>query len=152
MPKRFFISKTYSSQKNRKNWNFFDDFLSHFWKRGDFYGAEWAKNKKNPARIAQGRYNRKKLWIFCCCRLPKRKHGRWLRQSYLMAHAPICLVLLYPYPDTVRRDALHKTLLSTFLTVCGLPQPAPRKAFSPAIADCRYRAPLTPHLSQQILL
>ena len=58
------------------------------------------------------------------------------------------LVLLYPYPDTVRECALHKTLLSTFLTACGLPQPAPRKAFSPAIADCRFRAPLTPHLAQ----
>jgi len=67
-----------------------------------------------------------------------------------MAHAPVCLVLLYPYPDTVRRGALHKTLLSTSLAVCCLPRSAPRKAFGSAIADCRYRAPLTPHLSQPL--
>src|SRR5699024_2196638 len=71
-------------------------------------------------------------------------------QSYLMAHAPSCLVLLYPYPDTVRRDALHKTLRSTFLTPRSLPCTAPRKAFGSAIADCRYRAPLTPRLSQYV--
>ena len=71
-----------------------------------------------------------------------------------MAHAPNCLVLLYPYPDTVRRDALrdalHKTLRSTFLTPRSLPCTAPRKAFGSAIADCRYRAPLTPRLSQYV--
>jgi len=67
-----------------------------------------------------------------------------------MAHARHRLVLLHPCPDTVRGRTLHKTLLSTFLSACCLPHTTPRKAFGSAIADCRYRAPLTPRLSQLI--
>ena len=65
-----------------------------------------------------------------------------------MAHEQIRLVLLYPYPDTVHGSPLHKTLLSTSLTERGLPRADPKEAFGSAIADCRYRAPLTPHLAQ----
>ena len=65
-----------------------------------------------------------------------------------MAHGQIRLVLLYPYPDTVHGSPLHKTLLSTSLAERGLPRINPREAFGSAIADCRYRAPLTPHLAQ----
>ena len=67
-----------------------------------------------------------------------------------MAHEQIRLVLLYPYPDTVHGNSLHKTLRSTSLTECGLPRAYPKEAFGSAVADCRYRAPLTPHLAQQI--
>ena len=67
-----------------------------------------------------------------------------------MAHEQIRLVLLYPYPDTVHGSPLHKTLLSTFLAERGFPRANPKEAFGSAIADCRYRAPLTPHLAQQI--
>ena len=65
-----------------------------------------------------------------------------------MAHAQIRLVLLYPYPDTVHGSTLHKTLRSTSLSTRSLPRADPREAFGSAIADCRYRAPLTPHLAQ----
>ena len=51
-----------------------------------------------------------------CRKLPEWKRRRWLLQSYLMAHAKICLVLLRSRPDTVHSIALHKTLRSTFLT------------------------------------
>ena len=65
-----------------------------------------------------------------------------------MAHEQIRLVLLYPYPDTVHGSPLHETLRSTFLAERGLPRAAPGEAFGSAIADCGYRAPLTPHLAQ----
>ena len=80
--------------------------------------------------------------------MPKRKPYRWLLQSYLMAHRYNCLVLLYPYPDTVRSLRLHKTLISTLLIRRSLPHAPSRKTVGPAIADCRYRAPQTPHPAQ----
>ena len=66
-----------------------------------------------------------------------------------MAHEQIRLVLLYPYPDTVHGGPLHKTLKSTSLTERGLPRANPGAVFGSAVADCRYRAPLTPHLAQR---
>ena len=78
-----------------------------------------------------------------CQRKPKRKPYRWLLQSNPMAHRLSCLVLLYPYPDTVRSGRLHKTLLSTLLVRRGLPLTKSGGAVDPAIADCRFRAPLT---------
>ena len=65
-----------------------------------------------------------------------------------MAHIPIRLVLLYPYPDTVHGGLLHKTLLSTLLAVCGQQYDKPKETFGPAVADCGFRAPLAPHLAQ----
>ena len=60
-----------------------------------------------------------------------------------------CLVLLYSYPDTVHRVKLHKTLGSTSLISIGPLNTRSRdRHVSSAIADCRYRAPLTPHLAQ----
>ena len=63
-----------------------------------------------------------------------------------MAHVRFRLVLLYPYPDTVHGGTLHETLRSTSLTERGFPHADPKEAFGSAIADCRYRAPLTPPL------
>ena len=60
----------------------------------------------------------------------------------------IRLVLLYPYPDTVHGRPLHETLISTLLTECNRPYNAPGRTYSLAIADCKFRAPLTPHLAQ----
>ena len=62
----------------------------------------------------------------------------------------IRLVLLYPYPDTVHGSPLHKTLRSTLLTECNHPYKVPRRTYSLAIADCKFRAPLTPHLAQPL--
>ena len=65
-----------------------------------------------------------------------------------MAHEPHRLVLLYPYPDTVHGSPLHKTLLSTSLALRSLPRHRPRGTFSLAEANCKYRASLTPRLTQ----
>lgn len=65
-----------------------------------------------------------------------------------MAHAVDRLVLLYSYPDTVRDSALHKTLKSSRLTSRSQPYGEPRGTFGLAMADCKYRAPPTPHLAQ----
>jgi len=60
----------------------------------------------------------------------------------------IRLVLLYPYPDTVHGSPLHKTLSSTLLIGLSHPYDAPGRTCGLAIADCKFRAPLTPHLAQ----
>lgn len=60
----------------------------------------------------------------------------------------IRLVLLYPYPDTVHGSPLHKTLSSTLLIGLSHPCDAPGRTCGLAIADCKFRAPLTPHLAQ----
>ena len=62
----------------------------------------------------------------------------------------IRLVLLYPYPDTVHGRPLHETLISTLLTECNRPYDAPGRTYGLAIADCKFRAPLTPHLAQPL--
>ena len=80
--------------------------------------------------------------------IPKRKCGRSLLQSTPMAHRLDRLVLLYPYPDTVHGGLLHKTLLSSRLTSRSRPYGGPRRAFSLAIADCKFRAPLSPRSAQ----
>ena len=91
--------------------------------------------------------------ILCSSRrrvAPKWKHGRSLLQSNLMAHEWLRLALLYSYPDAVRGHSLHKTLISTRLTERNQPYGSPRGTFGLAIADCKYRAPLTPRLAQYI--
>lgn len=55
-------------------------------------------------------------------------------------------MLLRSRPDMVHRFLLRKTRTSTPL-IPGSPSVGfPRKDITPAIADCRYRAPLTPRL------
>ena len=65
-----------------------------------------------------------------------------------MAHAIDRLALLYPYPDAVRGFALHKTLTSSRLTARSQPYDEPRGTISLAVADCKYRAPLSPRSAQ----
>ena len=80
------------------------------------------QNKKiAAARDRGGECCLKNCEGFFCYDLPERKQSRCLLQSFLMAHDGHRLVLLYPYPDTVRGPTLHKTLLSTVLTPRGLP-------------------------------
>ena len=49
---------------------------------------------------------------------------------------PFRLVLLHSCSDTVRGGALHKTLISSSLIACGLPQRKPKRAFCSAEANC----------------
>ena len=79
---------------------------------------------------------------------PERYPDRWLLQSFPVAHATVRLMLLRSRPDMVHSATLHGTLLSTLLICSKPPKARPRTAFSPAVADCRFRAPLAPHLAQ----
>lgn len=64
----------------------------------------------------------------------------------LTAHERVSLVLLHSCPDTVQRVPLRKTKASTPL-IRGCPaRRHPRPDITPAVADCRYRAPLSPRL------
>ena len=65
-----------------------------------------------------------------------------------MAHAIDRLALLYPYPDAVRGFALHKTLKSSRLTARSQPYDKPGGTISLAVADCKFRAPLSPRSAQ----
>ena len=62
-----------------------------------------------------------KLCILFWRYTPVRYVGRWLLQSFLMAHKMVRLVLLPSSPDTVHGISLHKTLGSTPLTAARLP-------------------------------
>ena len=52
---------------------------------------------------------------------PKWEHSRWLLQSFPVAHANACLVLLRSSSDTVRSMTLHGTLLSSLLAMRNQP-------------------------------
>ena len=55
-------------------------------------------------------------------------------------------MLLYSYPDTVHRVLLRKTQTSTPLIEGSSTRRSPQIGITPAVADCRYRAPLSPRL------
>ena len=55
-------------------------------------------------------------------------------------------MLLRSRPDTVHEFPLRKTRTSTPLTKASPTDKNPRQNITPAIADCRFRAPLTPRL------
>ena len=55
-------------------------------------------------------------------------------------------MLLYSYPDTVHRVLLRKTQTSTPLIKGSSTRYKPQIGITPAVADCRYRAPLSPRL------
>ncbi len=60
-------------------------------------------------------------------------------------------MLLHSCPDTVHRFLLRKTQASTPLIEGCLAVKDPRISITPAVADCRYRAPLTPRLRGNVL-
>ena len=55
-------------------------------------------------------------------------------------------MLLHSCPDTVREFLLRKTQTSTPLTKGSSAVKCPGQDITPAGADCRYRAPLSPRL------
>ena len=63
-----------------------------------------------------------------------------------MSHRRFCLVLLHSCPDTVHRFLLHETQTSSPLIKGSSAAKDPQIRITPAIADCRYRAPLSPRL------
>ena len=55
-------------------------------------------------------------------------------------------MLLHSCPDTVHGFLLRKTQASTPVTGGGSAENRPGQNITPAVADCGYRAPLTPRL------
>ena len=55
-------------------------------------------------------------------------------------------MLLHSWPDTVHRVLLRKTQTSTPLIEGSSTRRSPQIGITPAVADCRYRAPLSPRL------
>ena len=55
-------------------------------------------------------------------------------------------MLLHSCPDTVHRFLLRKTQTSTSLIEGSSAKRSPQIGITPAVADCRYRAPLSPRL------
>ena len=64
----------------------------------------------------------------------------------LTAHTKSTLVLLHSCPDTVQWHILRETQTSTPLIKGSYTNADPLPSITPAIADCRYKAPLTPRL------
>ena len=84
-----------------------------------------------------------------------RRTSEWTHRRYLYsqlgpgtltAHKSFCLVLLHSCPDTVHRFLLRETQTSAPLIKGSSAKYKPQIGITPAVADCRYRAPLTPRL------
>ena len=69
----------------------------------------------------------------------------------LAAHRRFHLVLLHSCPDTVHGVLLRETQTSTPLIRGSPARTHPRRDITPAGADCRYRAPLSPRLHGSFL-
>ena len=89
-------------------------------------------------------------FLFYARRTSNSHHERYsyslLGPGTLTAHRRFCLVLLHSCPDTVHRVLLRKTQTSTSLIEGSFAGKSPRIGITPAVADCRYRAPLSPRL------
>ena len=83
--------------------------------------------------------------------LHRRYPDSLLRSGALTAHRMIRLVLLRSRPDTVHGVPLRETRTSTPLFRGGPTKKRPRQDITPAVADCRYRAPLSPRLRGNFL-
>src|SRR5207247_3961424 len=87
----------------------------------------------------------------CTLRRPGRfraHHSERLRPGRSAAPDEDRLVLLPSGPDTVRESPLRGTRPSTSLEASALEDGGLGREFSPAGADCRYRAPLVPRLAR----
>lgn len=89
-----------------------------------------------------------------------RRTSEWTHRRYLYsqlgpgtltAHKSFCLVLLHSCPDTVHRFLLRETQTSAPLIKGSSAKYKPQIGITPAVADCRYRAPLTPRLRGNVM-
>ena len=85
-------------------------------------------------------------------RLPKRYPENRLNPGTLTAPGRFCLVLLRSRPDTVHRFPSRKTQISTSLLRGCFANKHPLRNITPAIADCRYKAPLAPRLARNVII
>ena len=79
---------------------------------------------------------------------PRARHDERLGPGRSAAPDDGRLVLLPSGPDTVRGSSLRGTRSSTSLEAAAFEDAALGWEFSPAGADCRYRAPLVPRLAR----
>jgi len=80
-----------------------------------------------------------------------RRPDSLLRPGCSAAHESVCLPLLPSGPDGVHKFPLRRTRSSTPLVRSQTSQPKSLgREFSPAIADCGFRAPLAPRLARSI--
>lgn len=109
--------------------------------------GNWQTQKKE---FLQSAWNSLKYSFFYARRTSKCTHRRYLYSQLgpgtLTAHKSVRLVLLHSCPDTVQRFPLRKTKTSTPLTRGSFTVKHPGQNITPALAACRYRAPLTPRL------
>ena len=94
------------------------------------------------------------LKFFMCIALrtqiPRRYLDSKLSPGTLTAPGRFCLVLLRSRPDTVHRFPSRKTQASTPLIKGSSTNRCPQRNITPAIADCRYKVPLTPRLHESL--
>ena len=89
-----------------------------------------------------------RLRTLCPCTLPL----QLTPPGTLTAHTKSTLVLLHSCPDTVRRHVLRKTQTSSPLIKGCYINANPLLPITPTIADCRYKAPLTPQLHGSLII
>jgi len=109
--------------------------------------GNWQTQKKE---FLQSAWNSLKYSFFYARRTSKCTHSRYLYSQLgpgtLTAHKSVRLVLLHSCPDTVHGFLLRETRTSAPLIKGSSAKYKPQIGITPAVADCRYRAPLTPRL------
>ena len=91
------------------------------------------------------------FYVHCASNQANRRYlGSLLNPGTLTAPGRFRLVLLRSRPDTVHRFPSRETRISTSLTKGSSASCRPPRNITPAIADCRYKAPLPPRLHESI--
>ncbi len=75
-----------------------------------------------------------------------------LNLGTLVTPKEICLVLLCSQPDTVHKPLPYKTGISTPQSKVNFHNKYPKQDITPTVADCRYRAPLSPRLCGHLII
>ena len=91
------------------------------------------------------------FYVHCASNQANRRYlGSLLNPGTLTAPERFRLVLLRSRPDTVHGFPSRETRISTSLTKGSSASCRPPRNITPAIADCRYKAPLPPRLHESI--
>ena len=94
---------------------------------------------------------KKSFFVHCASNQANRRYlGSLLNPGTLTAPGRFRLVLLRSRPDTVHGFPSRETRISTSLTKGSSASFRPPRNITPAIADCRYKAPLPPRLHESI--
>lgn len=105
------------------------------------------ERQENPIRPDAFGHNNSFILGETATRYPRRQ----LRPGALAAHEKFRLVLLCSQPDTVHGFLLRRTQTSTPLIQGSFRSFSPGRDMTPAMADCRYRAPPPPQLHGNLM-